>query len=63
MCSMNLLYDKIINFYSDSNFEIDFTGSSMPGVAHFLEGFGANPESYPQICINNLPWFLKILKK
>jgi hypothetical protein len=62
-CSMNLLFDKIINLYSESNYEVDFTGSSMPGVAHFIEGFGAKPDTYPHICINNLPWYLKFFKK
>jgi hypothetical protein len=62
-CSMNLLYDKIISLYAESNFEIDFTGSSMPGVALFLEGFGARPDTYPHIVIDNLPWFIRLLKK
>jgi hypothetical protein len=61
-CSMNLLYDHIISTYAGSDCEIDFTGSSMPGVAHFLEGFGAIPDDYPQILINHLPWYIKILK-
>jgi hypothetical protein len=62
-CSMNLLYDKIISLYAEIDYEVDFTGSSMPGVAHFLEGFGAKSDSYPHICINNLPWYLKLFKK
>jgi hypothetical protein len=62
-CAMNLLYDKIVSLYAENDYEIDFTGSSMPGVALFLEGFGAKPDTYPHIVINKLPWFVKLLKK
>jgi hypothetical protein len=60
---MHLVLDYIINKHCSSNLLMDFTGSSLKGVAYFNEGFGAKPVEYLQIIRNKLPWFLKIFKK
>lgn len=64
--SENAMY-AIINHIIKKNCEtqtfLDFEGSTVEGIARFFSGFGAQPEHYPQIRINNLPFLLKYIKK
>ena len=51
--SMSFLIDQLIQFHASSNLILDFEGSSIPNIARFYEGFGANPEHYPVIKKDN----------
>lgn len=42
----HLLFNAIIEKYSGSKFILDFEGSSVPSVARFYEGFGAEEETF-----------------
>jgi len=57
------IVNKFIEDYSESSYLLDFEGSNLDGIARFFAGFGASPEIYQHIQHNNLPWFLKILKR
>lgn len=61
--AMFLLTDRLINDYASTEYILDFMGSMIPGVAYFNEGFGAERINFSQIQINNLPFFLKLLRK
>lgn len=61
--AMFMILDEIIKQYSGSNLIMDFTGSTLKGVAYFNSGFGAIPVKYPNIKRNKLPWPIKLLKK
>lgn len=61
--STYFLVDQFIRENAGKNYFIDFEGSMIPGVARFYEGFGATPEKYYQYRLNNLPWWIKWLKK
>ena len=40
------LFSTIIERFSQSDFTLDFEGSSIAGIARFYEGFGAQPEYF-----------------
>ena len=61
--AMYFLVDRFISENADKDYLLDFEGSMVPGVARFYEGFGATPEKYHQFRYNNLPWWIKWLKK
>jgi hypothetical protein len=61
--AMYALVDHIISTYAGTGKTLDFTGSTMPGVAYFNAGFGAVKTAYPSVKRNTLPWYLKIFKK
>ncbi|HLO57344.1 MAG TPA: hypothetical protein VK179_01250 [Bacteroidales bacterium] len=61
--AMYALVDHIISTYAGTGKILDFTGSTMPGVAYFNAGFGAIKTAYPSVKRNTLPWYLKMLKK
>lgn len=42
---------------------LDFEGSDIPSLALFYRSFGASPEIYPALRINELPFYLKWMKK
>ena len=44
--SSHLLFDKIIEKFSDTENVFDFEGSSIVGIARFYEGFGAHEETF-----------------
>ncbi len=46
--SAHFLFDKIISTLAaeNQNTILDFEGSSVPGIARFYEGFGAQPEIF-----------------
>ena len=58
-----LLLDRFIQEHAGSNLKLDFTGSDIPGIAFFNEGFGGREEHYPFLTRNTLPWPLRLLKK
>ncbi|QXP68612.1 hypothetical protein [Polaribacter sp. AHE13PA] len=57
------LIDRAI-YKFEKNFSIfNFGGSSMESIAKYFLSFGATSNNYQQIKYNNLPWFIKLLKK
>jgi len=61
--AMFLLLDSFIKTYAERNLTLDFEGSNIDGIARFYSGFGAFPSKYYSLKINNLPWFMKLLKQ
>jgi hypothetical protein len=61
--AMHLIMDEVINLNSNSNLIFDFGGSSIDQVARFNRGFGAEEYEYQRLYRNNLPYFIKMLKK
>ncbi len=61
--AMYFLFNHIIEKYSNQNLLLDFEGSEIVGVAQFFKGFGATKQNYFKLHINNLPWYIKWLKK
>ena len=61
--AMYFLCNKILEEYSGKNIIFDFAGSNDPGVGNFYRSFGADERKYIQIKRNNLPFFIKWLKK
>jgi len=57
------LIDAFIKDHAEQNLILDFEGSDIRNLAFFYEGFGANIEVYPGLKINNLPWYIKWMKK
>ncbi|MFC2114342.1 hypothetical protein ACFLRI_03240 [Bacteroidota bacterium] len=58
----SLIY-HVISEKANTDFIFDFEGSSIPGIYEFNNGFGAKDEIYYSININNLPWYLKWMKR
>lgn len=63
LCAMHLLMDNVIQSNSSSNLIFDFGGSSIEQVARFNYSFGAKDYNYQRLYRNNLPFFIKMLKK
>ncbi len=61
--AMYFLIDRFICENAGKDYLLDFEGSMVAGVARLYEGFGATPEKYHQFRFNNLPWWIKWLKK
>ena len=61
--AMHLIMDEVIHLNSNSNLIFDFGGSSIEQVARFNHSFGALDYDYPRLYRNNLPFFVKLLKK
>lgn len=59
----HFLIDRIIHEFSGSNMIFDFEGSDLPGVKTFYQKFGAKNEHYFHWHFNNLPWWIKWVKK
>lgn len=60
----HLLKDKVIEYFANKNFWVDFEGSDFPQFARFYEQFGNTQiEYYHSLIINRLPWPLKLLKR
>jgi len=57
------LIDRAIYKYQARFNKFDFGGSSMRSIAKYFLSFGASSENYMQLNYNNLPSFLKLLKK
>ena len=46
--SMSFLLDTFIRAYANSEFILDFEGSSIPDIARFFESFGSQNKPYPR---------------
>lgn len=57
------LINAFIKDHAGQTMVLDFEGSDIPGLAQFYSGFGAQQEVYPAVKINDLPFYLKWLKK
>lgn len=57
------LINQFIKEHAGQNLILDFEGSMIPGVARFFKGWGAKNNPYYNLKQNNLPLFLKFLKK
>ncbi|MBK3518676.1 hypothetical protein [Carboxylicivirga marina] len=55
--------DYYIKKMSGQDRILDLCGSDIEGIALFLRGFGAESVGYCQYERNNLPWFLKLVKR
>lgn len=58
----SLLIDNFIKDYASSDLTIDFEGSDIKTIADFYKKFGAGPEAYTTLFVNNLPFPFKLLK-
>ena len=61
--AMTAIIDRVIIDYAGSGLLLDFEGSSIPGIAAFMKGFGAHTETYFQLNYNRLPLPLRWLKR
>ncbi|HSZ25103.1 MAG TPA: hypothetical protein VK766_05270 [Cytophagaceae bacterium] len=61
--AMYFLCTKVIEEHSSKNIIFDFAGSNDPGVGNFYRSFGAQERKYLRIKKNELPFFVKWLKK
>jgi hypothetical protein len=57
------LIDAFIKDNAGKDMVLDFEGSDIPSLALFYKSFGASHEIYPALRINDLPFYLKWLKK
>jgi hypothetical protein len=56
------LIDRFIEDHANSNLLLDFEGSDIRSLAFFYQSFGSNPEIYPVLRINRLPWYINALR-
>jgi hypothetical protein len=63
LASNFLLFNEVFKEFENSQLIFDFEGSDLSGVKEFYELFKPNTTNYFHWHINNLPWFLKMLKK
>lgn len=61
--SMYLIFQHVLKKYAEQNILLDFEGSEKPGIARFFKGFGAVKRSYKELKINNLPFFVRWIKR
>ncbi len=61
--AMYFLCDNVLEEYSGKNILFDFAGSNDPGVGNFYKSFGAEEKKYLRITRNNLPFYIKWLKR
>ncbi|MDD5571918.1 MAG: hypothetical protein PHD97_12280 [Bacteroidales bacterium] len=61
--AMSFIIDKFIEKNAQRNLILDFAGSNNENLARFYKGFGSKECSYLQIRKNNLPWFIKWMKR
>jgi len=59
----HLLIDSFIKEHAGTELTLDFEGGDIQGLAVFYGSFGAQEENYPAIRLNQLPWYIKWLKK
>jgi len=57
--AMPYLMDLFIQGQANKPMFIDFEGSSIPGIARFYEGFGAENVPFYQWTENRLPWWIR----
>ena len=63
MGASHALIDAFINDHAGKNLLLDFEGSDIRNLAFFYNSFGATEEKYPAVRLNNLPWYVKWVKK
>lgn len=61
--AMTAIIDQLIYEQAGSGLLLDFEGSTVPGIAAFMKGFGAQYETYYRLSFNSLPLPLRWLKK
>ncbi|MDB4334782.1 hypothetical protein OAA06_00330 [bacterium] len=61
--AMYAIINTFIHDHAKQQMLLDFEGSDIDGIARFFMGFGAKLETYQNIKYNNLPWYLKLLKR
>ena len=61
--AMYFAFDQLIHLYAGKKFIFDFGGSNVEGIAAFYKKFGASDAVYYEYEINNLPKFVKGVKK
>ncbi|MBC7488562.1 MAG: hypothetical protein H7282_17615 [Cytophagaceae bacterium] len=61
--AMFFLLDRFIHQYSNTGIMLDFSGSNDVQLARFYSGFGSTKEIYYRVVKNDLPFFMKWLKK
>ena len=59
----HFLIDNILKEFANTTFIFDFEGSDLAGVKIFYQKFGAVEEPYFHWHFNNLPWWIKWMKK
>jgi lipid II:glycine glycyltransferase (peptidoglycan interpeptide bridge formation enzyme) len=59
----HLLIDSFIKDHAGSNLILDFEGSDIPSLAFFYSSFGAIEEKYSYLKRNQLPWYIRLVKK
>lgn len=59
----HVLIDQFIREFAGQDYILDFEGSEIPSIAYFYKNFGAVPQPYFEIRWNNLPWWLRLVKK
>lgn len=57
------LIDYLVRANAERRFVLDFEGSSIPGVARFYKGFGAEEVPYWHLRRNTLPWYIRWYKR
>ncbi len=57
------MIDAIIREYAGKNYQLDFEGSDIPGVAAFYRKFNPEEETYYRLHYNKLPWLIRLFKK
>jgi hypothetical protein len=57
------LIDAFVKDHAGKHLLLDFEGSDIRNLALFYSGFGATDEKYPAVRLNNLPWYIKWVKK
>lgn len=57
------LIDSFIKDHAEKNMLLDFEGSDIRNLAFFYSSFGAKEEKYAAIKKNNLPFYLRWMKK
>lgn len=58
----HLLIDTFIADHAGSGLLLDFEGSDIPSLAFFYSSFGARLDLYPQLRIDRLPWWIRLIK-
>lgn len=61
--AMFLLLDNLIKDNSAKNLILDFEGSMIESIARVYKGFGGKEINYWMIKKNELPWYMRIMKK
>lgn len=61
--ALSFLIDNFILQHAEKDYVLDFEGSMVEGVARMYRDFGANPETYYFLSWNNLPAWVKWLKR